>query len=81
MKLRWSERSVNDLIAIQGYIAQDNPQTAKNGSQNLGNVPEVPLIQHWLVASYPNLIKMTYAKYFWATIVSSIAFVTTAYWY
>jgi toxin ParE1/3/4 len=29
MKLRWSERSVNDLIAIQRYIAQDNPQTAK----------------------------------------------------
>jgi addiction module RelE/StbE family toxin len=29
MKLRWSERSVNDLIAIQKYIAQDNPQTAK----------------------------------------------------
>ena len=29
MKLCWSERSVNDLIAIQGYIAQDNPQTAK----------------------------------------------------
>lgn len=30
MKLRWSERSVNDLIAIQKYIAQNNPQTAKN---------------------------------------------------
>jgi toxin ParE1/3/4 len=29
MKLRWSERAVNDLIAIQQYIAQDNPQTAK----------------------------------------------------
>jgi addiction module RelE/StbE family toxin len=29
MKLRWSERSVNDLISIQRYIAQDNPQTAK----------------------------------------------------
>lgn len=29
MKLRWSERSVNDLIAIQRYIAQDNPKTAK----------------------------------------------------
>lgn len=29
MKLRWSERSVNDLIAIQKYIAQNNPQTAK----------------------------------------------------
>jgi toxin ParE1/3/4 len=29
MKLHWSERSVNDLIDIQGYIAQDNPQTAK----------------------------------------------------
>jgi len=29
MKLRWSERSVNDLITIQRYIAQDNPQTAK----------------------------------------------------
>ncbi len=29
MKLRWSERSINDLIAIQKYIAQDNPQTAK----------------------------------------------------
>jgi len=29
MKLRWSERSVNDLIAIQRYIAKDNPQTAK----------------------------------------------------
>lgn len=29
MKLRWSERSVNDLIAIQKYIAQNNPQMAK----------------------------------------------------
>ena len=29
MKLRWSERSVNDLISIQRYIARDNPQTAK----------------------------------------------------
>ncbi|MEQ1635720.1 MAG: type II toxin-antitoxin system RelE/ParE family toxin [Methylococcales bacterium] len=29
MKLRWSERSVNDLIAIQNYIAQNNPQMAK----------------------------------------------------
>lgn len=30
MKLRWSDRSVNDLIAIQKYIAQNNPQAAKN---------------------------------------------------
>ncbi|PKM10180.1 MAG: type II toxin-antitoxin system RelE/ParE family toxin [Gammaproteobacteria bacterium HGW-Gammaproteobacteria-3] len=29
MKLRWSERSVNDLIAIQKYIAQSNPKMAK----------------------------------------------------
>ncbi|MEQ1486821.1 type II toxin-antitoxin system RelE/ParE family toxin [Methyloglobulus sp.] len=29
MKLRWSERAVNDLIAIQRYITQDSPQTAK----------------------------------------------------
>lgn len=29
MKLRWSERSVNDLIAIQKYIAQNNPQMVK----------------------------------------------------
>lgn len=29
MKLRWSERSVNDLIAIQRYIALNNPQSAK----------------------------------------------------
>ncbi|MDP1772675.1 MAG: type II toxin-antitoxin system RelE/ParE family toxin [Methylobacter sp.] len=29
MKLRWSERSVNDLIAIHKYIAQNNPQTAE----------------------------------------------------
>jgi plasmid stabilization system protein ParE len=29
MKLRWSERSVNDLIAIRRYISQDNPKTAK----------------------------------------------------
>ncbi|MDP2180219.1 type II toxin-antitoxin system RelE/ParE family toxin [Methylicorpusculum sp.] len=29
MKLRWSERSVNDLITIQKYIAHNNPQMAK----------------------------------------------------
>ena len=28
MKLRWSERSVNDLIAIKRYISRDNPQIA-----------------------------------------------------
>ncbi|SJM92804.1 Plasmid stabilization system [Crenothrix polyspora] len=29
MRLRWSERSINDLIAIQRHIAQNNPVTAK----------------------------------------------------
>jgi len=35
MKLRWSERSVNDLIAIHQYIAQNNPQTAKKWVERL----------------------------------------------
>lgn len=35
MKLRWSERSVNDLIAIHRYIARDNPQTAKKWVKKL----------------------------------------------
>ena len=29
MMLRWSERSVRDLITIQKYIAQNNPRAAK----------------------------------------------------
>jgi toxin ParE1/3/4 len=29
MRLCWSERSINDLIAIQRHIAQHNPLTAK----------------------------------------------------
>lgn len=29
MKLHWSERSVNDLLAIQKFIGQDHPKTAK----------------------------------------------------
>jgi len=48
MKLRWSERSVNDLIAIQRYNAQDNPQTAKKWvaklRQRARRAAETPLL-------------------------------------
>ena len=48
MKLRWSERSVNDLIAIQRYISQDNPQTAKKWiaklRQRAKSTTETPLL-------------------------------------
>jgi len=48
MKLRWSERSVNDLIAIQHYISQDNPQTAKKWiaklRQRAKSTTETPLL-------------------------------------
>ncbi|WP_394754222.1 type II toxin-antitoxin system RelE/ParE family toxin [Crenothrix sp.] len=29
MRLRWSKRSINDLIAIQRHIAQNNPLMAR----------------------------------------------------
>ena len=48
MKLRWSERSVNDLVSIQKLIAQDNPQTAKNWvaklRQRAKRAAETPLV-------------------------------------
>jgi toxin ParE1/3/4 len=48
MKLRWSERSVNDLVSIQKFIAQDNPQTAKNWvaklRQRAKRAAETPLV-------------------------------------
>lgn len=47
MKLRWTERAINDLIAIQSYIAEKNPQTAKQWvaklRQRARNATDVPL--------------------------------------
>ena len=35
MRLQWSERSVNDLLAIQKFIAHDHPNTAKRWIEKL----------------------------------------------
>ncbi|WGS85390.1 type II toxin-antitoxin system RelE/ParE family toxin [Methylomonas sp. UP202] len=55
MKLRWSDRSTDDLAEIYWYIARNNPQNAKHGWINSESVPEMPLTRHLIGRIVPEL--------------------------
>jgi plasmid stabilization system protein ParE len=43
LKLRWTRPALNDLIAAQTYIAQDNPQAAQAVAQRLWDAAQSPV--------------------------------------